>query len=305
LENVLIIGGTGFLGKFIVFETIKNNFKVRVVTRDKEKAIKLFGTSVEYIEGSIQSQNILEKAIEDISCIIVTVSAFNRKQIRKVKEIELTAILNIFNIAKSHQIQRIIYLSVFEKPAKNINIIQGKLKRELENYLELSSFNYTILGIPPSIEMFFALKKGNKLIAPGGGPPILPTIAPQDIGKIVTKAILIQNLEKRRFRLVGPDCISFKEASKKLSSVYGESIKYQKIPLLPIRIVSFITNLFKPIFPYLSEMTKLIILMNEFPKILENEVSKDLEELVKIFNYEPTTLEEYAITRGDINNISP
>jgi hypothetical protein len=39
--------------------------------------------------------------------------------------------------------------------------------------------------------------------------------------------------------------------------------------------------------------------MNEFPKILEDEVSKDLEELVKIFNYEPTTIEEYATTRGD------
>ena len=43
----------------------------------------------------------------------------------------------------------------------------------------------------PSMEIFFAMLRGDTLVVPGGGPPALPTVAASDLGEIAAQAMKI------------------------------------------------------------------------------------------------------------------
>ena len=122
----------------------------------------------------------------------------------------------------------------------------------------------------------------------------LPNICAIDLGEIVAESIDM-DLPIRRYQMVGPDVISFPEAADRISKVIGQPIKFRKIPLLPIRIATFITGLLSYFMPYISKLLRFIILLNtQFTSEIADQSIKDHELLVSTFNYEPVNLEKYA-----------
>jgi uncharacterized protein YbjT (DUF2867 family) len=293
-NSILVLGGTGHYGKEIVKSLIEMGEPVKVVTRNPEKAKKLLGEKPIIVKGDITDEESLPNFLKETKGIIIAVSGFSRKTIRQIEEIEKDSVLRILEEAKKAGITRVVFISVYdynEELVNELKIPQAKIKQDVEQYLKNSDFNWTVLGAAPSIEIFLRMIRGKTMIVPGGGPPILPTMSPIDLGKICAQAITRDDLSQRRFRLTGPEAFSFPDAADRISKVVGYEIKFRKIPLLPIKIASIIT---KPINPYLWYLRKFITLLNKFPKELALEVPKDHAILQSIFDYQPTTLETHA-----------
>ena len=87
-EKILVLGGTGHYGRHIVKALIDGNQEVRVLSRNKLKARKILGEEPEIMEGDITSKEDIVKSLEGIYAIIISVSAFNRQMIHKVKLVE-------------------------------------------------------------------------------------------------------------------------------------------------------------------------------------------------------------------------
>lgn len=293
---ILVLGGTGHYGRHIVKALIEQNQKVRVLSRNVPKARRILGEKPEIMEGDITSKQVVINTLEGVGAIIICVSAFNRKTIRRLKLIERDSVLMVFEEAEKLGINRIVYISVYGKPDVNVDNLQGRIKREIEDTLEKSRFNFTILGAPPSMEIFFSMIRNGKMTVPGGGPPALPTITPTDLGKIAAQAVIRSDLNGKRFSLVGSDIISFREAAERISKLSGKNISFRKVPLLPIKVVASITGLLRPLFPYISQLLKFIILMNTaFTSEMIKQALDHQKLLQETFNYQPLTLEEFAI----------
>ncbi|MFX1516680.1 MAG: SDR family oxidoreductase [Promethearchaeota archaeon] len=295
-DKILVLGGTGHYGRHIVKALLENNQQVRVLSRNTLKAREILGEGPEIMEGDITSKEVIISSLEGISSIIISVSAFSRKMIRKAILVERDSVLMVFEEAEKLGINRIVYISVYAKPDADVDNLQGKIKREMEEVLENSNFNYTILGAPPSMEIFFSMIRNGKMTVPGGGPQALPTIAPKDLGLIAAQTVVRLDLNKQRFTLVGSDIISFREATKRISQVTGIEIGFRRIPLFPIRVAAMITGLIRPIFPYISQLLKFIIMMNTAftPEIIEQ--AYDHQKLLQdTFDFQPITIEEYAV----------
>jgi uncharacterized protein YbjT (DUF2867 family) len=147
------------------------------------------------------------------------------------------------------------------------------------------------------MEIFFAMIRGDTMTVPGGGPPALPTVSPADVGEIAAQAVLRDDLRGQRIRMTGPEALSFPEAAKRISTATGKDIKFRRIPLLPLKIVSLITW---PINPYLRHLLASARLMNNFPQDVAAQVPQDHQWLVNTFSYTPTTLEMEARKRIQI-----
>ncbi|MFX0015921.1 MAG: SDR family oxidoreductase [Candidatus Hermodarchaeota archaeon] len=295
-DLILVLGGTGHYGKHIVNALIKSKQQVRVLSRNETKAREILGEEPEIIEGDITSKDAVINALVGVKAIIISISAFNRKTIRKLKLIERDSVLMVFEEAEKLGIARIVYISVFGKPDENVDMLQARIKCEIEESLEQSRFNYTILGAPPSMDIFFTMIRNGKMTVPGGGPPALPTIAPIDLGIIAAQVVKRTDLNKKRFSLVGSDVISFREAAERISKISGKEVGFRKIPLLPIKVAATITGLLTPIFPYISQMLKFILLMNTaFTAEIIEQVFEHQKLLKQTFDYQPLSIEEYAI----------
>ncbi|MFW9997015.1 MAG: SDR family oxidoreductase [Candidatus Odinarchaeota archaeon] len=293
--SVLVLGGTGHYGRHIVRSLLEMGEPVKVLTRNSVKAREILGNGPDLIKGDITSKESVVEALSGVKVIIISVSAFSRKLIRKLTLIERDSVLMLLEEAKKAGISRIVYISTFDIKKDltgKFDIPQANIKLDIEEALAISDFNWTVLGAPPSIEIFFAMIRGDRMMVPGGGPPALPTLSPVDMGKIAAQAAVRTDLSKKRFRLTGPEAMSFPEAARRIASVTGKPITFRKIPLLPLRVVSLIT---RPFSPYLRLLLKFVLLLNKgFTEDVVATIPEDYQLLRQTFDYQPTTLEMQA-----------
>ncbi len=310
-EPILVIGGTGHYGKYIVKSLLQNHVSVRLLTRSREKSLKLFNETginrsaaeksshkkIDIIEGDILNFSLADEILTGIRGIIICLSAFNKAQIHKMKEIEYDGVVNLLNKAKEKNINRIVYISVYDinlPMAKRLQLVPGLIKNKTETYLKTSSFNWTILGVPASMDVFFTMIRGKNMMVPGGGPAIFPCVNKRDVGEIAAKAVLRDDLTNMRIRVPGPDSLNFYKAADCISNCTGKKIQVKKIPMIIPRLVYIVSYPFGKInntMLYIRNIMGYARLLNKFPPALTSSLKKDHQFLVDTFGINPMTFE--------------
>ena len=244
------------------------------------------------IVGDVLNTADIIHTLEGVDGIVICLSAMTSKLIRKMRQIERDAVLEIMKQAKIFGIKRLVYMSGYELRTdvlKKLKIEKfGDIKIEMEEYIKQSDFNWTILGDAPSFDLFFAFYKNGKMMVPGGGYKSVPAISAVDVGEITAQAVLRNDLDKQRLKLTGPTAYTFPEVAKLISEIIGKKVVHKKIPLAIICFVSIILLPFNPFPRYLYQALKMF---NNFPEDLATKVPQDHHLLRQLFDYEPITLE--------------
>jgi uncharacterized protein YbjT (DUF2867 family) len=234
--------------------------------------------------------------LEGAQAVMICVSALSWKTANRLREIERDGVLQVVEEAQRAGIERVVYTSGYEIRAELLKQHRmeafGAIKLEVEAVLAGSNLNWTILGCAPSMDLFFTFARKGRMIVPGGGPPTgLPTIARQDVGEIAAQALLRDDLGNRRFRLTGPESLTFPEAARRIGELTGQPLKVTRIPLLPFKVGALVT---RPFNPFVKQLYWSIKLMNHFPPDLAARVPADHARLRETFDYEPVTFDMEA-----------
>ncbi len=291
-ESIVVFGGTGLYGRKVVEKLLQKGARVRVVSRDRAKALKILGDQVEITEGDVTNRGVIIQSLKEAGAVVICLSAMHPGLIRRMKEIERDAVLMIMGEAEKAKVTRLLYMSGYEmreEVLEKLGIPEfGEIKIEIEARIRASAFNWTILGDAPSHELFFAFLRGDKLAVPGGGLKRMPTISPEDVGEITAQAALRSDLGGQRLRLTGPEACSMPDMARKVTAITGKPVKHITIPLAVIRVVSYLV---KPWFPFVRYLYKSLLMFNNFPEDLADQVPDDHRKLRVLFKYEPVTLE--------------
>ena len=291
-KKIIIFGGTGYYGRTVVAALVARGQLVRVVSRNAEGARVVVGSEVEIFEGDVTRPGDINRALQGMDVIVICLSAMSVKLIRMMQAIERDAVLNIMLEAKKLNISRLIYMSGYEMRASLLDDLKipefGAIKIEIEAALRASDLNWTILGDAPAFELFFAFLRGNKMTVPGGGLKAIPTISAEDVGEITAQTALRDDLGGQRIRLTGPQAYNFPEVAALISEITGSAIQHMAIPLTVVNVIS---ALIYPITPFPRYLYQSLLLLNNFPADLADEVPRDHQKLLELFDYEPRTLE--------------
>ena len=303
-NQIVVYGGTDFYGQKVVEKLVKKGQSIKVVTRNSENAKNIVGDKVVLFQGDVTEKGTIEKSLENVGAIVICLSAMSNKLIRRMKEIERDAVLEIMEQAKKANISRLVYMSGYEMRKQLLDDLKipefGEIKIEVEEKIRQSDFNWTILGDAPAFEMFFAFLNKGKMTVPGGGLNAFPTISPEDVGEITAQIVMREDLNERRIRLTGPKAYSFPEVAKLITDISGQRIKHMTIPLFLINIVSF---LLLPFTPFVRFIYKSLKMLNNFPADLADNVPVDHKLLRELFDYEPVTLEMEINRRVNENSL--
>ena len=302
-NQIVVYGGTGFYGQKVVEKLVKKGQSIKVVTRNSENAKNIVGDKVVLFQGDVTEKGTIEKSLENVGAIVICLSAMSNKLIRRMKEIERDAVLEIMEQAKKANISRLVYMSGYEMRKQLLDDLKipefGEIKIEVEEKIRQSDFNWTILGDAPAFEIFFAFLSKGRMVVPGGGLNAFPTISPEDVGEITAQIVVRDDLNGKRIKLTGPKAYSFPEVAKIMSDISGKRIKHMTIPLFLINIISF---LLLPFIPFVRYLYKSLKMLNNFPQDLAENVPEDHKLLRELFDYEPVTL-EMEISRRINENI--
>ena len=146
-KNVLITGGSGFIGSYVVDALVKNKYKVTILDLNQPKR-----KDVKFIQGSILDKSIIRSALKNIN-IIFHLAAVS--DITKVKEIPLKTIkTNILGTtfllegARNANIDRFVFAgSIYSYGTAGNLYTTSKTASELiiKNYKLIYGQKFTIL----------------------------------------------------------------------------------------------------------------------------------------------------------------
>lgn len=112
--TVLVVGGTGFIGKYLVAALVKKGLGVRVVTRSEGAGqIALAGTPVELVQGDPADPAFLDAALAGID-VVYHLAKTDGKNWRDYYTQDVLVTKNIAERALAHGVKRFIYTGTID-----------------------------------------------------------------------------------------------------------------------------------------------------------------------------------------------
>ena len=146
-KNVLVTGGSGFIGSHVVDSLLKNKYRVKILDIQKPRR-----KDVKFIKGNILNKSIIRSALKDIDIIfhLAAVSDINKvKDIpKKTVETNILGTTNLLEEARRKNIKRFIFASSVYSYGRAGNLYTtSKQSSELiiKNYGLLFGIKFTIL----------------------------------------------------------------------------------------------------------------------------------------------------------------
>lgn len=115
--KILITGGTGFLGSYILKELVEQGYSVRAIRRNTSKfpfyiPAEVF-QKVEWVEGDVLDVVSLEDAMEGIDTVIhsAAIVSFHKRDRKHMYDINVNGTANVVNVALQKNIMRLVHIS--------------------------------------------------------------------------------------------------------------------------------------------------------------------------------------------------
>src|SRR5258706_1934264 len=164
--GILITGGTGFLGSYIIKQLVEKDYTVRAIRRSNKLdnyrvpsyISKHILDKVEWVDGDVLDVMLLEEAMEGIDTVIhaAGVVSFVKKDRKKMYDVNVEGTANVVNMALEKNVRRFIHISSvaalgrktngahvneekkWEESKVNTHYAKSKYKAELEVWRGIS-----------------------------------------------------------------------------------------------------------------------------------------------------------------------
>lgn len=219
----VIAGATGNTGKPIAEALLKAGKKVRIISRDAEKAKDLIAKGAEWVNGSSTDKATLSKAFQGATAAYVLIPPNMHAQDFGAYQAETTE--NIAQAIQESGIQHVVTLSSIGAHLESgAGVVQGL--HHMENRLnQIPGVN--VLHLRPGYFLENTLGQAGAIKAMGAmGSPLrgdlkIPMIATQDIAQYATKRLQALDFQGKGVQhLYGAEDVSYDELAK----IYGAKI---------------------------------------------------------------------------------
>lgn len=161
--KILITGGTGFIGSYIIKELIERGYTVRALRRNTSKLPfyipkKVFD-SVEWVEGDILDIISLDEAMKGVDTVIhsAAIISFFRKDKKEMYRVNIEGTANVVNVALENDIKRFVHISSVAALGRTKNSHVNEEKKWEENKFNT---HYAISKYRSELEVWRGIAEG-------------------------------------------------------------------------------------------------------------------------------------------------
>lgn len=245
---VLVTGGTGFLGAYIIKELIEKGYAVRAIRRSAKLPPFIspeIMDKVEWVEGDVLDVVSLQDAMQDVDMVIhsAAVVSFLRKERKAMYQVNIDGTANVVNMALENNIKRFVHISSvaalgrtaggghvdeekkWEESKVNTHYGKSKYKAELEVWRGIGEGLNGVILNPSTIlghgdwnsgscAIFKNIYKGFKWFTPG----INGFVDVADVAR-VSVLMMESNITGQRF-IVNGDTWTFKKLQETIADSF-------------------------------------------------------------------------------------
>lgn len=255
--NVLIAGGTGFIGRRVVDELLAaGGHRIKVMTRDPARAQPRVG--VEYVAGDVTDPGSLDAATRDVDVVVHTVQFPNHPVENPRKgwtyaRIDGAGTEAMVAAAVKNGVKRFVYLSgAGARPGRSEPWFQAK--ERAENAVTSSGMEYVILRPSwiygpddRSMNKFVAFVKYLPIVPViGSGQEMVQALHVADVAKVVAAAVDEPAATNRIFELGSTPPISMDDILRLIMQILGKRKPLFHQPAwlvkIPASIIQYLPN---------------------------------------------------------------
>lgn len=113
---ILVTGGTGFLGSYIIKLLVEKGYTVRAIRRRNQMPSWIDASllqKVEWVEGDILDVVALEDAMEGVETVIhsAAIVSFSKKDRAAMYHVNVDGTANVVNVALEKKVRQLVYIS--------------------------------------------------------------------------------------------------------------------------------------------------------------------------------------------------
>ncbi len=255
-----ILGGGGFIGRYLVRNLTKKNYRCIITTRKsfQKGYLKTQATpgSIELLDWNPNNFTKLEQAINDSDVVVNLIGILYENRRQKFYNIHSKIPEAVAKICAKSNVKKFIHVSAIGANDKSKSLYQKSKFLGEQNALE--NFKKTVI-IRPSV-VCGTEDNFTNLFSKLSVLPIIPVVGKNykfqpilvsDVASSILKAIEIKNNESKVYEIGGPKIISFGDMIKSILSTINKKRFVVEMPMPIAKIQSTITDLL-PLPPILT-----------------------------------------------------
>ena len=240
-QQIAIFGAGGFLGRHLIRELTKLDYRIKVATRSPylKGYLTPLGNAgqVELIKTNIFNPEDIKKVLRNCDYVINLVGILYETRKQKFSQIHSDFPYLLCNLCNEIQIKKLVQVSALGVSEKHSSkYIQSKLNGEknIKNIFKSSVILRPSLVFGPEDKFFNTFASYAKIspVIPliGGGKTKFAPIYCVDVGKAIAKALELKNKETKIYELGGPKNYSFRELMEILLNLIKKKRLFMNIP---------------------------------------------------------------------------
>lgn len=292
--SLLIVGGTGTLGRQIVLQALTKGYPVRCLVRNFRKANFLKEWGAELIYGDLSIPETIPPCFQGITAVI-DASTSRPSDLDIVKTVDWDGKLALIEAAKVAKVKQFIFCST-QNLDQFSNIPLMKMKERIEIKLKEAAIPYTIFRLTGFyqglIEQYAIPILEDLPIWVTNENTCVSYMDTQDIAKFCLKSLQLPETINKTFFLGGPKGWVSSEIINLCEQLAGRSAKVNKIPLFVLKLITKFLGFFEW-GQNISDRLAFVEILN-----VENDFSKstfDLYKTFKVKSNEINQLDDYLL----------
>lgn len=229
-NRILVLGGTGMLGKPVVRGLVARGHEVRALTRSAEKVRKTFGDTIEAAEGTATSAEDLRVALSGCDAVHLNLTPAT----------EYAAMRQVLEVAKG-QLARISYVSATTLSEQNRWFERADIKMRTEELLRESGVPHVIFRPTWVMETLHNFIRGKwAVVLLGNNPPPLHFFAAADFGRIVTASYGDDRALGKTLYVYGPEAIKLSDATERFAAACHPDVRLVRLKPWQARLAALL-----------------------------------------------------------------
>ncbi len=246
--QVLVIGGTGTLGRQIAKRAADEGFQVRCMVRSPRKAAFLQEWGCELTQGDLLKPEEIEYALEGVDAVIDAATA-RPDDSKSVYEIDWNGKLNLYRACDKNDVKRVIFLSLLGSE-NNRDVPLMDIKYCTERLLIESNLDYTILQgvafMQGVIGQFAIPIIDSQTVWISSKRSEIAYMNTQDVAKFAVRSLQVPESIRKVFPIVGPKGWTAAEVIKLCERASDKKAKVLRVSPFLIELTQALVSLFQP-----------------------------------------------------------
>ncbi|MAN20442.1 MAG: 3-beta hydroxysteroid dehydrogenase [Synechococcus sp. EAC657] len=246
--QVLVVGGTGTLGRQIARRALDQGHDVRCMVRTPRKASFLQEWGVELTRGDLLEPASLDYALDGVDAVIDAATS-RPDDPRSIYETDWDGKLNLLRACERAGVKRFVFLSLLDAD-KHRDVPLMDIKYCTEKLLRESELDYTVLQgaafMQGVISQFAIPVLESQTVWVSGSPTSIAYMNTQDMARFAVSALDHPHTIRKTFPVVGPKAWNTGEVVQLCELASGKSARVFRVPPALLDLTAGICSFFEP-----------------------------------------------------------